>query len=284
MKPLVQKLPLNAHTSFVAKTFTSPHFEVPWHQHIEYELILFTQGNGMSFIGNYVGEFKTNDIFFIGSQVPHTFQKQYDGMVGSAVVVQFTDDFWGKAFLALPESNELKELFMLSIKGIRIEGEAKAQLAALIVALETATGFLRIGILCDCLQLILDEKDKITLSTGQMNLVNTKDKQRLDDTIQYTIKHFQQPITLAAIAKVANMSVTAFCAYFKKSTKKQYISFLNEVRIGYACTQLQETDKPIIDICYDSGFNTAVNFNKQFLKIKGTTPSQFRSNFGKHII
>ena len=99
--PLVQKLPLNESTSFVAKTFRTPAFEVGWHQHIEYELILFTEGSGMSFIGNQVDEFETGDIFFLGANLPHTFQKTGD-QITSAVVIQFCDSFWGKEFLHIP--------------------------------------------------------------------------------------------------------------------------------------------------------------------------------------
>jgi len=283
MKPFIQKLPLAADTSFVAKTFRTPHFEVPWHQHIEYELILFTEGMGMSFIGNYVGEFKEGDIFFIGSNVPHTFQKQEKELLTSAVVVQFRDDFWGAGFLNIPENNALTELLRLSMKGLKIAGDSKLPLAALIRQLEDARGFSRIATLCSCLELILQEKYRPTLSTRLMNDVDSKHKQRLDNTFQYTIDHFQQSISLQQIAGIANMSITAFCSYFKKSTKKSYIEFLNEIRIGYACTLLQDTDKPIIDICYESGFNTTVNFNKQFLKVKNATPSQYRNKFCKHV-
>ena len=75
MKPMIEKLPVAENRSFVAATHATPRFEVPWHQHIEYELILFTEGSGMSFIGNHVGEFETGDIYFLGSNLPHTFKK-----------------------------------------------------------------------------------------------------------------------------------------------------------------------------------------------------------------
>src|SRR5205809_1351214 len=98
MKPLVEKLPLSQNTSFVAHTYRTPQFEVPWHQHIEYELILFKEGEGTSFIGNYVGEFKKGDIFFLGSNLPHTFQKVHKDLITSALVIQFRADCWGSAF------------------------------------------------------------------------------------------------------------------------------------------------------------------------------------------
>src|SRR6185436_15911173 len=117
MKPIVEKLTLSENTSFLARTYTTPLFEVPWHQHIEYELIFFTAGEGSSFIGNYVGEFKTGDVFFLGSNLPHTFQKANKDLFTSAVVVHFKDDFWGKAFMELPETRSIRQLFNTSAKG-----------------------------------------------------------------------------------------------------------------------------------------------------------------------
>src|SRR4051812_33593004 len=46
MEPFVEQLPLSDDTSFVARTHRTPNFEVSWHQHIEYELILFKEGSG----------------------------------------------------------------------------------------------------------------------------------------------------------------------------------------------------------------------------------------------
>lgn len=279
MKPLIEKLPLAEDTSFLAKTFCTPHFEVPWHQHIEYELIFFTEGEGASFIGNYVGDFKCGDIFFLGSNLPHTFQKAEKDLFTSAVVVQFKEDFWGNDFMQLPESRLIKNLFEASMHGLKINEQCRKQLAPLITRLEKATGFDRIITLCNCLLLIAQQQDYVKLSTQEIKAFNSKNKERIDKILQYTIDYFQEPVTLEDVAKSAAMSVPAFCNYFKKSTKKTYIDFLNEVRVGYACKQLIDTQNNIASICYDSGFNTLANFNKQFLKVKKLTPSGYRKTF-----
>lgn len=278
MKPLIQKLPLSEDSSFVARTYRTPNFEVPWHQHIEYELIMFTEGEGMSFIGNYVGAFETGDVFFLGANLPHTFQKKQD-LVTSAVVVQFTEDFWGADFIELPEARDIKLMFQSAFKGFKIVDKSKVKLGKLIRELENLKGFRRITALCECLSIITFEAEYIELSSQDVKQLNAKEKERIDKIFQYTIDNFQQPISLSYIADSIGMSVPAFCNYFKKSTKKTYISFLNEVRIGYACNLLIDSDLNIIDICFESGFNTLANFNKQFLKIKGLTPSNFRSHF-----
>lgn len=279
MKTLIEKLPQAEGASFVSKTFETPKFEVPWHQHIEYELIYFRQGEGLSFIGNYAGEFQEGDIFFIGKNVPHTFQKRTVDMFTSAVVTQFREDFWGADFLKMPEAREIKELFGISVHGLQIHGDTKLLLGKMIPELEGLSGFRQLIKLCECLQLIAEQKEYSTLSTQEVELANAKDRERIDQVFRYTMDHFRLGVKLADVAEIAGMSIPAFCNYFKKSTKKTYIDFLNEVRIGHACKLLIDTDLNIINICYESGYNTLANFNKQFMKIKQLTPSRYRKIF-----
>ena len=279
MKTLIEKLPLSENASFVAETFKTPVFEVPWHQHIEYELILFLEGEGLSFIGNYAGEFQPGDIFFIGKNVPHTFQKRNQDMITSAVVVQFREDFLGQEFLQVPEVREIKELFKDSMQGLQLTGSAKLLAAPLIESLENEFSILRILKLLECLHLMQRSKEYIQLSTQDVEISNPKDMERIDKVFRYTIDQFATKITLEDVAAIAGLSVPAFCNYFKKSTKKTYIDFLNEVRVGYACKLLIESDLSIVNICFESGYNTLANFNKQFLKIKQKTPSQYRRVF-----
>lgn len=276
MRPLIQKLTLTDDTSFVAKTFRTPHFEVPWHQHIEYELILFTEGSGMSFVGNHVGTFEVGDVYFLGSNLPHTFRKHSDDLITSAVVIQFLEDFWGNEFISLPESMQIINFFEKSKQGLKIEGKCKTQVQPLIKELENITGFQRIIRLCECLHIIAENNEYTALSTHEVLPLNKKGQKRIEQILQYTIDSFKDPISLDHVAEIACMSVPAFCNYFKKTTKKTYVEFLNEIRIGCACKMLVDTDQKILNICYASGFNTLANFNSQFLKVKNMTPSQYR--------
>lgn len=279
MKPFVEKLPLADDKSFVANIHTTPNFEVPWHQHIEYELILFIKGEGHSYIGNYVGDFVIDDIFFLGSNLPHTFQKSSPDLITSAIVIHFKEDFWGNAFLELPELVQINQLFQTSVSGLYIEGESKVELGKIIRKLVDAKGFERIVLLCQALHLMAKRQEFRKLSTQEVKEFNPKNKNRLDIIFQFTLANFQETIKIGQVAKNVQMSIPAFCSYFKKSTKKTYIDFLNEIRVGYACKQLVDSQKNIETICYESGFNTLANFNKQFLKVKKITPSKYRKQF-----
>lgn len=278
MKPLVEKLPLSENTSFVARTYRTPHFEVPWHQHIEYELILFTEGEGIAFAGNYIGEFAVGDVFFLGSNLPHCFQKANRDLITSAVVVQFRSDFWGESFIHLPECKRIKEILEISSSGLKLSIDTAKSIAPIIKSLEHETGLKRILGLCECLEKIsIGQYSRI--STQEVKEYNKRQKERIDSIFQYTLNNFQDTISLEQVAEHVGLSVPAFCSYFKKSTKKTYVEFLNEIRIGNACKLLIDTQKSVVDICYDSGYNTLANFNKQFLRLKKTTPSGYRKNF-----
>ena len=74
------------------------------------------------------------------------------------------------------------------------------------------------------------------------------------------------------------MSESAFSHFFKKRTNRNFIDYLNDIRIGYASKLLYETTQTVSEICYASGFNNISNFNRIFKRKKGHTPSEYRHN------
>jgi AraC-like DNA-binding protein len=103
-------------------------------------------------------------------------------------------------------------------------------------------------------------------------------KQSIEKALQFTIQQFHSQVTLQQAASTDCMSIASFCHYFKYYTSKTYIDYLNEVRIEYACRQLRETNKSVLQIGYESGYNTIPHFHRQFLKLKKLTPLQYRKN------
>lgn len=53
--------------------------------------------------------------------------------------------------------------------------------------------------------------------------------------------------------------------------------YVNTFRIREACKILTETDMPITDIVFAVGFTTKSNFNREFLRITGLSPSAWRN-------
>jgi hypothetical protein len=122
MQTLIQKLPLDKESSFVARTYKTPYFETPYHQHVEYELMVIKEGHGTAFIGNYIGDYQTGDVYLHGANLPHWFRKKDAVMTGSSMVIQFREDFVGNNFFDSPELKSIKKLLTNSSKGVILSG------------------------------------------------------------------------------------------------------------------------------------------------------------------
>lgn len=92
-------------------------------------------------------------------------------------------------------------------------------------------------------------------------------------------QHFQNVITLADVARLANMSEVSFSRFFKQRTGNTFIDSLTEIRLGHASRMLIDTTHSVSEIAYRCGFNNMSNFNRIFRKKKGCTPKEFRESF-----
>ena len=86
------------------------------------------------------------------------------------------------------------------------------------------------------------------------------------------------------VANVAYLTPQAFCRYFKKHTRKTYVAFLSEIRINEACKKIISGDYDSISaIAYDTGFSSAVSFNRVFKKITGRSPKQYFKEYKQKV-
>ena len=89
---------------------------------------------------------------------------------------------------------------------------------------------------------------------------------------------------MTEIADMVNMTVPAFCRYYKKVTGKTFTQFVNEFRIVHATKLLAESHSSITDICYESGFNNFSHFNKLFKNFTGKSPLKYRNEMKQLLI
>ena len=55
-----------------------------------------------------------------------------------------------------------------------------------------------------------------------------------------------------------------------------FSELLREIRIGYSCGLLTESDMPIVQAAVECGYNNTKTFSRAFQKQKGCTPTEFR--------
>ncbi|QDH79182.1 helix-turn-helix domain-containing protein [Echinicola soli] len=274
MRPIVQKLPRQEFKSFVSITLSTPLFETPWHRHVENEVLYIQEGFGTAIIGDFVGEFSTGDLFYIGSNVPHWFRKAHKDLFCSVVVIQFDQRIFGHTFLKMPELAEVRKLIKLN-QGMAVDYSSQPELVKKIQQLVTTEGFEHIGILLHALHTIGTKTQNTTLTNEPIDSFDSKGI--IDEVLEYTFNHFHQNIKVDEVAAMAKMSTSNFRRFFKLNTKKSYSGFLKEIRIAHACKLLKDKNVFISQIFHECGYRNITNFNRQFKEVKGITPSAYRA-------
>jgi AraC-like DNA-binding protein len=132
--------------------------------------------------------------------------------------------------------------------------------------------------LLNVLQLMASSTEYELLQVEGFSLeVNAQHLSRMEAIYNYVDQHIGNSIHLDTVAEKVNLSVPAFCRYFKKLTGKTFSHFVNEVRIAQAAKMLKEEHLSISDVSFSCGFNNLSYFNKQFREITGLNPKAFRA-------
>lgn len=289
MKPiLLHKNTQSGEQSFFVRYAEIPHTYNHFHFHEEYELMYIIESCGTRFVGDSIHRYYDGDLVLVGPNIPHYWHsdKKYfknDPTVRARVVlVQFLRNFMGDTFLELPEMLPIKDLLTRAERGIQIRGENAKIVGKELIALTKKEGRTRLLSMIEILCLMGEALEyRILASSGFCGNNKRRNNDKISIVLDYMIKNHHQNIQFNEIADLANMNPSAFCRYFKKATFKTFSEALNEIRIGFACKMLINTDENISEIGYSCGYMNIPYFNRQFKQIKNVSPTQYREMYQK---
>lgn len=284
MKPQFEKIIPSRGSSF--RLIHMEHGEVCAHPskhfHPEYEIVFISNGRGKRHINEHVSYFEDGDLIFLGPDLPHFGFTDEISEPHTQTVVQLKPDFLGEAFWKSPEMGLCRLMFERAAQGLSFYGETRNKVGQLLVQLDSKRGLERLSVLLQALHLMANSKEFEILQTGGFYAeITERERKRLNTIFSLTENKFREKINLEQIAGSVNMTVSAFCRYFKKLTGKTYTEFTNEFRINHACRLLTEEDLSIADTGFESGFANLSHFNRIFKKQTGLTPSQYRKQYTK---
>lgn len=279
MLPVFQKIEANFNHSFYVDHIKFESFPNPLHFHPDIEILYVKNGKGTRFIGDSIQSFGPGDIVMIGKNVPHLWysDEKDKNSLSEVIFILFNTEVFGETFWQLPETKNITRLINKSLRGVKLAGETRNKVSKLMETIASSSGFNRISLLLSILESISEGGEYQYLASPIVqNSISENDSDKLNRVYQYVLDNYQQSITLGTVSAIANLSVPSFCRYFKKRTNKTFIRLLNEIRIALACRSLIEDDKPVSEICFESGYNNVSFFIKQFKEITGFTPGDFK--------
>ena len=273
----------------VCSHISYPRFVLPLHKHVEYEIMLFTQGSGKQFVGEGVSDYKAGDMALIGSNVPHLHlchtkldatsvsNPEEKGSAGEAI--QFRPDIFPGQMEGIPDYHLIHDLLQKSQYGIRFYDEGLFdEMLEMVREFDSAGYTSRIVCLLRMLEKLHDCQHFRLLSDTAYNQANLIPdvKEPVNKVYAYLYNHFKEKVTLGEIAEFVNQNPAALCRYFKQRTDRSIFQCLAEIRIEHACKLLTYSKMNVSQIAYESGYNSVTHFVAQFEKITKRTPSEYR--------
>jgi len=102
---------------------------------------------------------------------------------------------------------------------------------------------------------------------------------RIGEAISDLEANYQEAIDLDRLARIAHMSKRNFIRSFQAALGTSPIAHLVQLRVNRGASLLRRTDQSITEIAFQVGFTDSNYFTRQFNKLIGVTPSQYRKQY-----
>ncbi|HET9486275.1 MAG TPA: AraC family transcriptional regulator [Chryseosolibacter sp.] len=119
------------------------------------------------------------------------------------------------------------------------------------------------------------------LCSFRLTVLSAKKHAKKDGVIQsieFMRENIHGNITLQDLARTAGLSVSHYCALFKRKTMQSPLNLYTSMKVQRACQMLQNKDQTIKSIAYSLGFFDQYHFSKVFKQIMGTSPKHFKDH------
>jgi AraC-like DNA-binding protein len=280
MTPDLELVRIPHETSFKVWAHGYPFRTVRWHFHPEYELHLVTSTQGNRYVGDHIAPFGPGDLVLIGPNLPHNWISDVSG--GESVserchILQFTETFIGGCLDHLPELRTLRPLLAEARRGLLFDPAVASRVAGPMRDLLEATSTRRIALFMEILDVIARAAHTPLASIGYRPDAGSFRSTAMNVALEHIARNFTHEIGEPELAALCRQSVSTFSRSFFRHTGMKFVKYVNSLRVELACQHLSLDDAGITDICYEVGFRNISNFNRQFLSIKGMSPSRFRA-------
>ena len=287
MKPDLELVQVRDDQSFKVWSHGYPYRTVRWHFHPEYELHLVTATEGTRHVGDHIGRFVVGDLVLVGPNTPHNWISNVgpgETVEERCLVLQFTEEFIAGCLATFPELRHLESLLKESAGGVRFEAGLSSKVEPLMREMLKAEGARRVTLFIELFDLLGRDQARVSLDgAGFRNDPLHYMSSSMNAVLQHIGRNFKLDLKEADLARLNKQSVSAFSRAFRRHTGLTFVQYVNAMRIELACQHLTQVDLTITEICFAVGFNNVSNFNRQFLVVKGMSPSKFRALYRERV-
>lgn len=259
------------------------------HFHPEIEIHVITDGGGIYKIEGQEQTFRAGDVFIFRTNEKHfVTQRTADrddlsyscGLYFFPELIQYLDsDIFDTKYMQVFSRNN--DHFIHYIPSEKPEaGRIAEMMDAIQNEFESAESGFEMMIMLDLMNIIVtyvrmyppDLIDEICAGRE----VRSDYYEDIINVMKYIDEHITEDISIDTLAELVNMSASCYSKWFKKINGYTTWDYINTQRVLRAQRLLRETNLSVTKIAAQCGFNNSANFNRQFKRFSGETPTAFR--------
>ncbi len=254
---------------------------VPWHWHPEFELILVTAGKERVHAAGQDFDVHAGEAYFINGSILHAAEPlepstTQHAMVFNAYVLGDEQSVYYRKYLQPLLADETKRVLHLKADG---KWQSRA-ISSLETAWQAGSGDepgceLKVrNCLSDIVWMIFSHSgDRRT----EESAAAVRDTERVKRMLSFMEQHYDEPVTLEQIAGSAAICVSEALRCFRRTVRQTPIRFLKDMRLLKSADILAGTDLPVHQVAEACGFQDMSYYAREFRKLKGCTPVEFRN-------
>lgn len=237
------------------RIFTARGIWYPEHIHRTFEVMIVMRGMVETVIDDVSYVMKPGDCAVIFPMQHHRFSVNTES---SVKICLFSTDFIPEFEQETHGKIPIDPIFSMNIGDLRFPAESDM--------LDVRTFFYKL-----CLYIKKEVKTRERIQPADRCSA-------VEKVMIYVDENYEHDCALRSVAKELKYDYTYLSKLFKATTGCTFNEHVNRIRIDRVCYMLNESDIDITSVAIAVGYTSLRTFNREFKKIIGITPTQYRKN------
>jgi AraC-like DNA-binding protein len=261
------------------------HGDAPLHSHQFHELVIVLTGNGRHRTEKEEYPIQAGDTFLIRGNMKHG----YTDVKSMALVnVLFNPTRLGLPMSQLRDLPGYHALFRIEPKlrdqnrfqhRLRLTPGELTEVSALVAQIVHETKSRSPGYRFQACAHLMTLLTYISRSYSRPDRHTDRPLLHMGQVLSFIEQHYKETITIQQLTRLAHMSESTLMRTFKQVLNRSPIEHVIHVRVQKSVELLKQGDVRVTDAAYACGFSDSNYFSRQFRKVMGLSPKDYRTRY-----
>ncbi len=260
----------------------SPQIPYPLHNHDFSELVIILSGKGVHFTEYREYAVSAGDVFVIQGETAHGY-KDLDDL--NLVNLLFNMERLPLPFLDIAHIPGYQALFHLEPRyrdshnfasRLRLDADDLTEVSSLLDRIEEESEGERTGHRYMAAVYLMELVGVLSRCYDRSRNLENRELLRIARGLSYLEHHLTEKVSLQDLEEETGMSASSLNRHFRRVTGVPPLEYHIRLKIRRACSFLRQSDLNITEIAGRTGFEDSNYFARQFKKVMGMPPREYR--------